>query len=26
MDNNAPLPADDVPAPRNDRSRILRAF
>ncbi|KAG1479516.1 hypothetical protein G6F54_013901 [Rhizopus delemar] len=26
MDNNAPLPAGDVPAPRNDRSRILRAF
>ncbi|MEW6383806.1 MAG: rhomboid family intramembrane serine protease, partial [Pseudomonadota bacterium] len=26
MDNNAPLPAGDVPAPRDDRSRILRAF
>ena len=26
MDNNTPLPAGDVPAPRNDRSRILRAF
>lgn len=26
MDNNAPLPAGDLPAPRNDRSRILRAF
>ena len=26
MDNNTPLPAGDVPAPRNDRMRILRAF
>ena len=26
MNNNAPLPAGDAPAPRNDRSRILRAF
>ena len=26
MNSNAPLPAGDVPAPRNDRLRILRAF
>lgn len=26
MNSNAPLPAGDAPAPRNDRMRILRAF